>query len=85
MSKEINHSRRRFLGSIAMIGLAEGEPKYDELEKRLSAAPVIAVPTLTLEGDATGAPHPDAGSCAKKFSGKYSHRRKPFCAFCASL
>ena len=56
------------------IGLAEGEPKYDELEKRLSVAPVIAVPTITLEGDANGAPHPDAGSYAKKFSGKYAHR-----------
>jgi pimeloyl-ACP methyl ester carboxylesterase len=56
------------------LGLAEGEPKYDEPEKRLAAAPVIAVPTITLEGDANGAPHPDAGSYAKKFSGKYAHR-----------
>jgi pimeloyl-ACP methyl ester carboxylesterase len=56
------------------IGLAEGEAKYDDLEKRLAAAPVIAVPTITLEGDANGAPHPDASSYAKKFSGKYSHR-----------
>lgn len=56
------------------MGLAEGEPKYDELEKRLAAAPVIAVPTITLEGDANGAPHPDASSYAKKFSGKYAHR-----------
>ena len=44
------------------------------LEKRLAAAPVIDVPTITLEGDANGAPHPDAGSYAKKFSGKYTHR-----------
>ena len=56
------------------IGLAEGERKYDGLEKRLAAGPVIAVPTITLEGDANGAPHPDAGSYAKKFSGRYAHR-----------
>ena len=55
-------------------GLAEGEAKYDDLEKRLAAAPVITVPTITLEGDANGAPHPDPSSYAKKFSGKYSHR-----------
>ena len=46
------------------LGLAEGEPKYDDLEKRLAAAPVIGVPTITLEGDANGAPHPDAASYA---------------------
>ena len=56
------------------LGLAEGEPQYDELEKRLAAAPVIAVPAITLEGDANGAPHPDANSYAKKFSGRYAHR-----------
>jgi pimeloyl-ACP methyl ester carboxylesterase len=56
------------------LGLAEGEPKYDDLEKRLAASPVITVPTITLEGDANGAPHPDPSSYAKKFSGKYSHR-----------
>ena len=56
------------------LGLAEGEPKYDDLEKRLAGAPVINVPTITLEGDANGAPHPDATSYAKKFAGKYTHR-----------
>jgi pimeloyl-ACP methyl ester carboxylesterase len=56
------------------LGLAEGEPKYDDLEKRLAEFPVITVPTITLEGDANGAPHPEPGSYAKKFSGKYSHR-----------
>ena len=56
------------------LGLAEGERKYDDLEKRLAEFPVINVPTITLEGDANGAPHPDASSYAKKFSGKYSHR-----------
>lgn len=56
------------------LGTAEGEPKYDDLEKRLAGGPVITVPTITLEGDANGAPHPDASLYAKKFSGKYSHR-----------
>jgi pimeloyl-ACP methyl ester carboxylesterase len=56
------------------LGLAKGDPKYDDLEMRLARAPVIAVPTVTLEGDANGAPHPDGGSYAKKFSGKYMHR-----------
>ena len=56
------------------LGLAEGESKYDDLEKRLAEFPVITVPTITLQGDADGAPHPDPSSYAKKFSGKYSHR-----------
>ena len=56
------------------LGLAEGEAKYDDLEKRLAAAPVITVPTITLEGDANGAPHPEPSAYAKKFSGKYAHR-----------
>jgi len=56
------------------IGLAKGEPQYDDLDKRLAELPVIRVPTITLEGDANGAPHPDASSYAKKFSGKYAHR-----------
>ncbi len=56
------------------LALAAGEPQYDALEKRLAAAPVITVPTITLEGDANGAPHPDPAAYAKKFSGKYSHR-----------
>jgi pimeloyl-ACP methyl ester carboxylesterase len=56
------------------LGLAQGEAKYDDLEKRLAEAPVIGVPTITLEGDANGAPHPDAASYAKKFSGKYAYR-----------
>jgi pimeloyl-ACP methyl ester carboxylesterase len=56
------------------LGLATGEPQYDQLEKRLAAGPVIGVPTITLEGDANAAPHADPGSYAKKFSGKYAHR-----------
>jgi pimeloyl-ACP methyl ester carboxylesterase len=56
------------------LGLADGDPKHDELEKRLASFPVITVPTITMEGDANGAPHPDAASYARKFSGRYSHR-----------
>ncbi len=56
------------------IGLADGERKYDDLEKRLAESPVITVPTITLEGDANGAPHPDPSAYAKQFSGKYAHR-----------
>jgi pimeloyl-ACP methyl ester carboxylesterase len=56
------------------LGLAEVEAKYDDLEKRLAAGPIITVPTITLEGDANGAPHPDGSSYVKKFSGKYAHR-----------
>jgi pimeloyl-ACP methyl ester carboxylesterase len=56
------------------LGLVQGEPKYDDLEKRLAEGPLITVPTITLEGDANGAPHPEPGSYAKKFSGKYAHR-----------
>jgi len=56
------------------LGLAPGEAKYDELEKQLAKLPAIAVPTVTLEGDANGAPHPDPKAYAGKFSGKYVHR-----------
>jgi pimeloyl-ACP methyl ester carboxylesterase len=59
------------------LGLADGEPKYADLEKRLAEFPTIAVPTITLEGDANGAPHPDPSAYAKKFSGKYEHRLIP--------
>jgi pimeloyl-ACP methyl ester carboxylesterase len=55
-------------------GLAAGEPQYDEREERLAEGPDITVPTITLEGDANGAPHPDASAYAKKFSGRYAHR-----------
>ena len=51
-----------------------GEAQYDDLEKQLAASPVITVPTITLEGDANGAPHPDPGTYKAKFSGKYTHR-----------
>jgi pimeloyl-ACP methyl ester carboxylesterase len=56
------------------LGLAEGEPKYADLEKRLAQSPVIGVPTITMEGDANGAPHPAPAAYAKKFSGSYEHR-----------
>jgi pimeloyl-ACP methyl ester carboxylesterase len=56
------------------LGLAEGEAEYDELEKRLAEGPVIAVPTITLEGDANGAPHPEPSAYATKFSSAYAHR-----------
>ena len=56
------------------LGLAEGEPKYAALQKRLGEFPVVTVPTITLEGDANGAPHVDPSAYAKKFTGKYEHR-----------
>jgi pimeloyl-ACP methyl ester carboxylesterase len=56
------------------LGLAAGESQYDDLERRLAAAPAIAVPTITIEGDANGAPHPDASTYAHKFLGRYAHR-----------
>jgi len=56
------------------LGLAEGESKFDDLEKKLAKAPVISVPTITMEGDANGAPHLEPSAYAGKFSGKYEHR-----------
>jgi pimeloyl-ACP methyl ester carboxylesterase len=56
------------------LGLAEGESQYDALEKKLAASPTISVPTITMEGDANGAPHPDPSAYAKKFTGKYEFR-----------
>ncbi|HEY4162280.1 MAG TPA: alpha/beta hydrolase [Dongiaceae bacterium] len=56
------------------LGVAEGEPQYDDLERRLAEGLVITVPTITLEGDANGAPHPEPAAYRNKFSGKYAHR-----------
>jgi len=56
------------------LGLVEGEPKYAELEERLAQSPVITVPTITMESDANGAPHPDPAAYANKFSGPHEHR-----------
>ncbi|WP_334053833.1 alpha/beta hydrolase, partial [Burkholderia cepacia] len=56
------------------LGLAKGEAQYDDIERRLAAGPAITVPTITMEGDANGAPHPEPAAYAKKFTGKYQHR-----------
>jgi hypothetical protein len=56
------------------LGLADGERQYDEIEQRLAASPTISVPTITLEGDANGAPHPPPAAYAGKFTGRYEHR-----------
>jgi len=56
------------------LGLAQGEAQYAGLEARLAAFPSISVPTITMEGDANGAPHPDPASYAKRFTGKYKHQ-----------
>ena len=56
------------------LSLADGERQYDALETQLAAGPVITVPTITLEGDANGAPHPDPRAYATKFAGPYTHR-----------
>lgn len=55
------------------LGLAEGEAKCNDIEKQLAAAPVITIPTITIEGDANGAPHPDSVAYASKFKGEYKH------------
>lgn len=56
------------------LGMEKGEAKYDALEKKLAQAPTISAPTITMEGDANGAPHPDPKAYASKFTGKYAHR-----------
>jgi pimeloyl-ACP methyl ester carboxylesterase len=56
------------------LSLAPGEARYDALEARLARFPVISVPTITMESDANGAPHPDPAVYGKKFSGPYAHR-----------
>ena len=76
--RRLRQSRsRRDRRSTTIAGgsdLRRGEQQYDALEERLAQAPVIGVPTITLEGDANGAPHPDASAYAKMFSGRYEHR-----------
>ena len=59
------------------LGLAPGEPRYDDLERQLATSPAVTVPTITLEGDANGAPHPDPSTYATKFTGKHTHRTIP--------
>jgi pimeloyl-ACP methyl ester carboxylesterase len=62
------------IGRRGRLGLADGERQYDDLEKQLAVLPLISVPTITLEGDANGTPHPDAAAYIRKFSGRYEHR-----------
>ena len=57
------------------FGLTEGEARFDAIEEKLASAPTISVPTITMEGDANGAPHPEAAAYRAKFTGKYEHRR----------
>jgi len=56
------------------LGLADGQRRYDDIDKELAKGPMISVPAITLEGDANGAPHADPSVYAKKFSGRYDHR-----------
>jgi len=56
------------------MGLAEGERQYDAIEQQLAAGPTITVPTITMEGDANGAPHPEPATYRAKFTGRYEHR-----------
>jgi pimeloyl-ACP methyl ester carboxylesterase len=56
------------------LGPAAGDAQYDDLERRLSAGPTISVPTITVEGDANGAPHPNPAAYRDKFSGQYARR-----------
>jgi len=56
------------------LGLAEGETRYAKIEQKLAAGPVITVPTITMEGDANGAPHPEPAAYRAKFTGRYAHR-----------
>jgi pimeloyl-ACP methyl ester carboxylesterase len=56
------------------LGLADGEQQYDAIEQKLAAAPTIGVPTITMEGDSNGAPHPEPAAYRAKFTGRYEHR-----------
>jgi pimeloyl-ACP methyl ester carboxylesterase len=55
------------------LGLEKSEAKYEALEAKLATFPSISVPTITMEGDANGAPHPEPAAYAKRFTGKYKH------------
>jgi pimeloyl-ACP methyl ester carboxylesterase len=55
------------------LSLAGGEPRYEDLEQKLSQGPVVSVPTITIASDFDG-PAADGTAYAKKFPGKYSHR-----------
>jgi len=56
------------------LGLAEGEARYADVERKLAANPSIGVPTITMEGDANGAPHPPPAAYRARFTGRYEHR-----------
>ncbi|HEV2602576.1 MAG TPA: alpha/beta hydrolase [Microvirga sp.] len=57
------------------LGLAAGYAPYEEIERRLAVLPVIAVPTITLDGKADGVvPATDERASAAKFTGPRSHR-----------
>ncbi|CCD97932.1 alpha/beta hydrolase [Bradyrhizobium sp. STM 3809] len=67
----INSYRHRY-------GLAAGDPRYEEFERRLAAQPVITVPTITLDGDSDGViPATDGRAHAAKFSNRIAHRVIP--------
>ena len=57
------------------LGLTEGEAQFDAIEAQLAGAPAIGVPTITMEGDANGAPHPLPEAYRSKFTGLYQHRK----------
>jgi len=56
------------------LGLADGERKYDDFEKRLAALPVVTVPAITMEGDSNGAIHAPSTAYRARFAGKYDYR-----------
>lgn len=56
------------------LGLAAGEAQYDAVEAKLAGAPPVTIPSITMEGDANGAPHPDPAQYRAKFTGPYEHR-----------
>ena len=59
-------------------GLAEGDPRYASIQRRLDALPPITVPAITLDGDADGViPATDGRASAAKFTGPRSHRVIP--------
>jgi pimeloyl-ACP methyl ester carboxylesterase len=57
------------------FGLVDGDPQFDDIERRLSALPAITVPTITLEGDADGVSPPGGrGTHSKRFTGRHENR-----------
>ena len=56
------------------MALAQSEARYADLDGIIASTPTISVPTITMEGDANGAPHPAPEAYARKFTGRYEHR-----------